>query len=190
MIKLSIQNAELNADLLGAKTSAYFDQQKQRWIHEMVADPDLMVALTVISNTISSDVVNILGAILAKQIATPATEAKQDAANTSLATIAGKDFATQTTLTTIQSSIAAILTKLADPATQSGLTAILNRLQVNVPVTLNGNLPELRRFASEIASSMPTQNDDGSALVKYQSLYILDAGIAYSWNGTSWVVRS
>ena len=37
-------------------------------------------------------------AILAKIIAAPATEAKQDTGNTSLTTIAGKDFATQTTI--------------------------------------------------------------------------------------------
>lgn len=60
-----------------------------------------------------------LDSILAKIIAAPATEAKQDTGNTSLATIAGKDFATQTTL-------AAILAKLiAGPATEATLASVL-----------------------------------------------------------------
>lgn len=60
-----------------------------------------------------------LAALLAKIIAAPSTEAKQDAANTLLTTISGKDFATQTTL-------AAILAKLiAAPATEATLAAIL-----------------------------------------------------------------
>lgn len=43
-----------------------------------------------------------LAAVLAKIIAAPATEAKQDTGNTSLSTIAAKDFATQTTLALIK----------------------------------------------------------------------------------------
>ena len=54
-----------------------------------------------------------LAAVLAKLIAAPATEAKQDTGNTSLGTIAAIDFATQTTL-------AAVLAKLiAAPATEA-----------------------------------------------------------------------
>ncbi len=54
-----------------------------------------------------------LASILAKIIAAPATEAKQDAGNASLSTISGKDFATQTTL-------AALLAKvIAAPATEA-----------------------------------------------------------------------
>jgi hypothetical protein len=42
-------------------------------------------------------------AILTKLLAAPATEAKQDTGNTSLVTIAGKDFATETTLVAFNS---------------------------------------------------------------------------------------
>lgn len=60
-----------------------------------------------------------------------ATEAKQDAGNASLVTIAGKDFATQTTL-------AAVLAKLsADPATQTTLAAVLAAVQAAVPAGSN-----------------------------------------------------
>jgi hypothetical protein len=62
-----------------------------------------------------------LAAILAKLIAAPATEAKQDTGNATLASI---------------------LAKLADPASQTTLAAVLAQLQSGVtPVTLNGSLP-------------------------------------------------
>jgi hypothetical protein len=66
--------------------------------------------------------VTALASILAKIIAAPATEAKQD-------TLIAKDFATQTTL-------AAVLAKLsADPATQTTLAAILAALGSTLTVT-------------------------------------------------------
>lgn len=71
-----------------------------------------------------------LAAILAKLIAAPATEAKQDTGNATLASI---------------------LAKLADPATQTTLAAVLAQLQSGVtPVTLNGsNLQENPRGTHE-----------------------------------------
>lgn len=59
-----------------------------------------------------------LATILAKLITAPATEAKQDSTITNLG---------------------AILAKLADPATQAGLTAILTQLQSGLGVTVNGS---------------------------------------------------
>lgn len=64
-----------------------------------------------------------LAAILAKIIAAPATEAKQDATNTALGTLA------------TQATAAAILAKLsADPASQTTLAAILAKL-ITAPAT-------------------------------------------------------
>jgi hypothetical protein len=64
-----------------------------------------------------------LADILAKLIAAPATEAKQDMANTALSTIATNTGAGATELTA-----AAILAALADPATQTTLAAVLTKL--------------------------------------------------------------
>lgn len=76
----------------------------------------------------------VLDSILAKIIAAPATAAKQDAAKEVLDAIAGKDFATQTTL-------AAILAKLsADPATQTTLNALKTLFDSgNAQVQLKGS---------------------------------------------------
>lgn len=74
-----------------------------------------------------------LAALLAKFIAAPATEAKQDTGNTSLSTIAGMDFATQTTL-------AAILSKLiAAPATEATIEAVRVLLAGVLDVQLTGS---------------------------------------------------
>lgn len=77
-----------------------------------------------------------LAALLAKVIAAPSTEAKQDAIvallttlNTYVDGLEGKDYATQTTL-------AAVLAKLSsDPATQTTLAAVLVKLNASLAVT-------------------------------------------------------
>jgi len=67
-----------------------------------------------------------LASILAKIIAAPATEAKQDTGNASLGTIAGKDFATQTTL-------AALLAKvIAAPATEAKQDSLIAKLPASL----------------------------------------------------------
>lgn len=82
-------------------------------------------------------------AILAKIIAAPATEAKQDSSNTKLDTLIAKDFATQTTLAAVLAKIIAapsteakqdtIITSLGglnakDFATQATLAAVLAKI--------------------------------------------------------------
>jgi hypothetical protein len=59
-----------------------------------------------------------------------------------------------------------------------------------IMVDENGEIiHRLQRYASEIAANgLPTQNDDGTSLAKYQSLIILDTGDYYTWNGSEWVV--
>lgn len=77
-----------------------------------------------------------LAAVLAKIIAAPATEAKQDTIITALGTLNAKDFATQTTL-------AAVLAKIiAAPATEAkqdtlitGLGSLLTELQLKADLT-------------------------------------------------------
>lgn len=59
-----------------------------------------------------------LAAILAKLIAAPSTEAKQDAGNTSLSTIAAKDFSTETTLAAFYAALG--LTQGMDATTAKG----------------------------------------------------------------------
>ena len=52
-------------------------------------------------------------------------------------------------------------------------------------VSITGSLPKLRR---ESIDPEPTLNDDGSVLIKYQTLWIMDTNVWKYWNGTSWVV--
>lgn len=85
-------------------------------------------------------------AILAKLIAAPATEAKQDTGNTSLATIAAKDFATQATLASVLAKIiAAPSTEAKQDTGNTTLVQILAAIQalslaVAVPTLMTKNL--------------------------------------------------
>jgi hypothetical protein len=107
-----------------------------------LADPATQTTLAAVLAKLSSDPATqtTLAAVLAKLSSDPATATLQGTANTSLATIAGKDFATQTTLATLasQTTAAAILAKLsADPATQTTLAAVLTALQAALPAGAN-----------------------------------------------------
>lgn len=92
----------------------------------------LIVIIDAVLDAIKTDTANIssdqatettLAAVLAKLIAAPATEAKQDTGNTSLATIAGLDFSTETTL-------AAVLAKIiAAPSTEAKQDSAITELQ-------------------------------------------------------------
>jgi hypothetical protein len=74
-----------------------------------------------------------LAALLAKIIAAPSTEAKQDAANALLTTISGLDFATQTTL-------AAVLAKLTSDPSTATLQGSGNTLLTSIDAALAGTL--------------------------------------------------
>lgn len=82
-----------------------------------------LTALSNILSKLSNDPASqtTLAAILAKLISNPATADNQASEISALNSIASKDFATQTTL-------AALLTKLSDPASQTTLAAILAKL--------------------------------------------------------------
>jgi uncharacterized protein YjgD (DUF1641 family) len=80
-------------------------------------------ALQETGNSTLSALLSNLATIINKIIAAPATEAKQDTANTALGTIATNTDAGATELT-----MAAILAALADPATQTTLAAVLAKL--------------------------------------------------------------
>lgn len=85
-----------------------------------------------------------LASVLAKIIAAPATEAKQDTAQTSLTALVGKDFATQTTLASVLAKIIAApateakqdstITVLGSLGTQTTLAAILAKI-ISAPST-------------------------------------------------------
>jgi hypothetical protein len=55
------------------------------------------------------------------------------------------------------------------------------------PVKLHGSYPELRCLSTE---TKPTVNTDGSDLVNYQTLLIMDTGEIDYWDGTDWQVFS
>jgi hypothetical protein len=111
-----------------------------------------------------------LASILAKIITAPATEAKQDDVITSLASIltALADPATQTTL-------AAVLAKLSDdPATaalqstgNTSLASILNQLQSGTPVTLNGSLLQEQKTQADAVSNVITFSVNITAIEIY-----------------------
>lgn len=122
---IKLDTAKISADQATETTSAAI-------LAKLIAAPSteakqddlnaLIVIIDAVLDTIKLDTAKIssdqatettVAAILAKLIAAPATEAKQDTGNSSLATIAGLDFATQTTL-------AAVLAKLlVAPATEA-----------------------------------------------------------------------
>ena len=56
----------------------------------------------------------------------------------------------------------------------------------STPVVVVGSLVTLRRVSTD---PEPTTNDDGSALVKYQLLWLVDNDVFKYWNGTIWVVK-
>lgn len=104
------------AAILAKLIAAPATESKQDDLNALIAIIDAVLdAIKLDTANISSDQATetTVALILAKLIAAPATEAKQDTGNSSLATIAGLDFATQTTL-------AALLAKtLVAPATEA-----------------------------------------------------------------------
>lgn len=135
--------AELTALPTGAATSA--NQSAANALLTSLAAEDYATQAT-------------LAALLAKVIAAPATEAKQDA-------LIAKDFATQATL-------AAILAKLiAAPATEATLAALL----ANTSTTLYGATTATRPAANTVPA--------GTVFVAVTS----PLGITMS-NGSAWVV--
>jgi len=98
-------------------------------------------------------------AILAKIITSPATEAKQDTGNSSLSTIAAKDFATET-------SLAALLAKIiAAPATETKQDTVITAVggvTETAPGTdtassgLNGRLQRVAQRLTSLIALVPT----------------------------------
>ncbi len=95
-----------------------------------------------------------------------ATEAKQDTGNTSLATIAGKDFATQTTLAAMSAKLPAALGQLASAASlavvlSTSQEALVNEIELNtdaVKITSGG--------IADAAVSNPASSGSIIALLK------------------------
>jgi hypothetical protein len=58
---------------------------------------------------------------------------------------------------------------------------------VPYPVKLHGSYPELRCLSTE---TKPTVNTDGSDLVNYQTLLLMDTGEVDYWTGSAWAVFS
>ena len=129
-----------------------------------------------------------------------ATDAKLEAARALLASLDGKDYATQTTL-------AAVLAKLADPATatkQDDATAVLDAISTAVAarateatlaqiktaltdgtqqVQLTGTLTEL--FGASLSDRPPASSVSVGA-----TFMVVGTDIVYQSNGTDWVVIS
>lgn len=121
---------------------------------------------------------------------TLATSAKQDTGNTSLATIAGKDFATQTTL-------AAILAKLiAGPSTEATLAAFeganhtdLTQLHTDIATTLIAKEEQIRALLAGtlLVESKPSQitastSDGAGKLLTYTE--VLADSTTINWTVT------
>lgn len=144
---------------------------------EDIKDKDFATETTLSQTNATLETMDgVLDSILAKIIAAPATAAKQDAAKEVLDAIAGKDFATQTTL-------AAILAKLsADPATQTTLNALKTLFDSgNAQVQLKGSYPEYRQLSTD-------PEPDAATAGKGATIYQIDTGIAKMSNGTAWEV--
>ena len=124
---------------------------------------------SVVTNTADNATETTLAALLAKVIAAPSTEAKQDAANALLVLIEGKDFATQTTL-------AAVLAKIiAAPATEAkqdvgnaslaaielGTPASLDQQDMvdSMPVVLAGNHSDIRVSIEAVNADLATNTE-------------------------------
>ena len=129
-----------------------------------------------------------------------ATDAKLEAARLLLASLNGKDFATQTTL-------AAVLAKLADPATatkQDAAKGVLDAISTAVAarateatlaaikdaltdgtqkVQLSGTLTEL--FGASLSDRPPASSVSVGA-----TFMVVGTDIVYQSNGTDWVVIS
>jgi hypothetical protein len=139
-------------------------------------------------------------ALLASLDGKVATDAKLEAARALLASLDGKDYATQTTL-------AAVLAKLADPATatkQDDATAVLDAISTAVAarateatlaqiktaltdgtqqVQLTGTLTEL--FGASLSDRPPASSVSVGA-----TFMVVGTDIVYQSNGTDWVVIS
>jgi hypothetical protein len=83
---------------------------------------------------------------------------------------------------TANTALASILTKLADLATQTTLTAVLEKLQTGLGVTLNGSFPSLRGLSTD---TKPTTGN-----TQYATFWEMDTGNMYYWSGTAWVVMN
>ena len=108
-----------------------------------------------------------LQSILAKIIAAPATEAKQDTGNTSLASLDGKDFATQTTLAAILAKIIAAPATEAKQDTGNTSLASIDGKDFATQTTLAAILAKILA-----APATETKQDTGNT-----SLNRLDAGV-------------
>ncbi len=138
---------------------------------EDIKDKDFATETTLSQTNATLETIDgVLDSILAKIIAAPATAAKQDAAKTVLDAIAGKDFATQTTL-------AAILAKLsADPATQTTLNALKTLFDSgNAQVQLKGSLAGL-------AANRPVATSENIGYTYWS----VDTGDVSVSTGTTW----
>jgi hypothetical protein len=98
-------------------------------------------ALTNIYNRLTTDPATQTGltAVLDKLIAAPATEAKQDTANTHLSTLAGVDFATQTTLAAALMKLQSILSQLQGTGT-GNLNISIEDAGITLPTDKQGIL--------------------------------------------------